>query len=182
MVEEGDGGKPEVEEGEKDFPKTEKASVKKEDEDDPLAEGLPEQEDPDATLTTTGPDTGGIAETPPSTATSPAVEAWQPNNSGPPPVPVSQADLKMVCQQMGPGLEAGYVRYGCNAMRTDGKHYGIVKGWWQVVRGDGVRAKSKALNFREGGFDMAVDVLSQDAAAGIAVKPGSGELAIRIGR
>ncbi len=115
-------------------------------------------------------------------ATNPVPTVWEPNNNGASPQPVNQGDLRMVCQKMGAGLEAGFVRYGCNAMHRDGQHYGIVKGWWEVRRRDGARAKSKSLNFREGGFDMAVDVLATDAAHGIAVRPGSGEAVISRGR
>lgn len=106
----------------------------------------------------------------------PSVDDWKPDNNSPAPVPTNQRDLQLVCQQMGPGLEPGFRRFGCNSVRkTDGHHYGIVKGWWEIKRADGLRAKSKSLNFRESGFDMAFDVLETDATYGIKVIPGVGE-------
>lgn len=105
----------------------------------------------------------------------PPTSGWTPNNDGPPPVRVTQADLKLACKPMGAGLTPGYVRYGCNAVRkSDGQHYGIVKGWWHVARKDGAAVHAKDLNFREGGYDMTFDVFEQDAAVGIVVRPGAG--------
>ncbi len=61
-------------------------------------------------------------------------------------------------------------------MKQGGGHYGVVKGWWHVLRRDGSRAKSRDLNFREAGYDMAIDVLDSDPRSGIVVRPGRGEL------
>jgi hypothetical protein len=107
------------------------------------------------------------------TNTEPAIDSWTPNNDGPAPTPVKQADLRIDCTQLGAGLEPGYLRFGCKAFKQNGRHYGIVKGWWSINRGDGNKAKSKSLNFREAGYDMAFDVLESDAAAGISVAPGT---------
>ena len=109
----------------------------------------------------------------PSEQSEPVIDSWTPNNNGPAPTPVRQADLRIDCTQLGAGLEPGYLRFGCKAFRQNGRHYGIVKGWWSINRNDGNRAKSKSLNFREAGFDMTFDVLASDAAAGISVAPGS---------
>ena len=103
----------------------------------------------------------------------PAIDSWTPNNNGPAPTPVRQGDLHIDCTQLGAGLEPGYLRFGCKAFKQNGRHYGIVKGWWSINRSDGNKAKSKSLNFREAGYDMAFDVLESDAAAGISVAPGT---------
>jgi len=117
-----------------------------------------------------------VADFPSATAPSEAT-AWSPKNDRAPPLPVSQADLTLDCHEMGSGVAPGYVRFGCKALDREGQHYGIVKGWWRVVRRDGVRSKAKNLNFREGGYDMTFDVPAPDAAGGIRVEPGAGEVA-----
>ena len=110
---------------------------------------------------------------PPQAALSPQSSA--PLNQGARPDHVTQADVRLVCQEIGPGLTANHVRFGCSSVKVDGRPYGIVIGWWRVVRRDGSRALARDLNFREGGYDMAFDVEQGDAAAGIALTPGSGE-------
>lgn len=117
------------------------------------------------------PDPSAVASVP-----APTSNAWEPKNDNPPPSPVKQGDLRMQCKRIGPGVESGYIRFGCHAMKQDGQHYGVVKGWWHVHRRDGLRAKTKDLNFRESGYDMAFDVYGPDAQDGIIVKPGFGEL------
>jgi hypothetical protein len=117
-----------------------------------------------------------VTDPPPAVAAPPPGQTWTPANGGVAPRHVSQSDLQVTCQRLGAGVNPGYVRFGCNAVRRDdGQHYGIVKGWWQVLRSDGVRSKAKDLNFREAGYDMAFDVPSADAAGGITVAPGGGE-------
>jgi hypothetical protein len=102
----------------------------------------------------------------------PNLPNWAAVNGGGPMTPVTQADITLECQQMGAGLVAGFVRFGCNAVMRDGSgHYGMVLGWWQVLRRDGARSPAKNLNFREGGYDMAFDVLAADAAGGIVMQP-----------
>lgn len=97
-------------------------------------------------------------------------------NNGARPQHMAQADVRLECQKIGPGLASGFVRYGCNSMKAnDGQHYGIVIGWWRVMRRDGARARARDLNFRESGFDMAFDVEASDAQGGIVMTPGSGE-------
>ncbi len=150
--------------------------------EEPLAGILDDPEAPEIPLITDVP-----GETPPPIAafepeptpqTTPQQQAggWTPKNDGGRPERVTQADLRIECHKIGEGLEAGFYRYGCKAYkRADGQHYGIVKGWWQVRKRDGSRARSRDLNFREAGYDMAFDVWAPDAAAGIMVRPGRGE-------
>jgi hypothetical protein len=138
----------------------------------------PDGEDCNQT-TTVSTDPAPIVTDPPAPV-SPPSSTWTPNNSGAAPQHVSQADLQLTCQRIGVGVNPGYVRFGCNAYRRDdGQHYGIVKGWWRVMRRDGARSKAKDLNFREAGYDMAFDVPDGDAAGGVTVVPGAGEEAVR---
>jgi hypothetical protein len=165
-----------AETAEEDF-KEEESSSDPDEEGDLTAEEIPEEEE----LTEEEECSfNGCEEEEPTVAgidspslTEPAIDSWTPNNSGPAPTPVRQADLRIDCTQLGAGLEPGYLRFGCKAYKQNGRHYGIVKGWWSINRSDGNKAKSKSLNFRESGYDMAFDVLESDAAAGISVAPGA---------
>jgi hypothetical protein len=106
-------------------------------------------------LTSAAPATGDVQ--------CPNVPAWAQINGGGAPAQVSQSDIVLECQKVGAGLLAGFVRYGCNAMMRDGSgHYGMVLGWWQVLRQDGARAHAKHLNFREAGYDMTFDLPAAD--------------------
>jgi hypothetical protein len=115
-----------------------------------------------------------VPQTPPPQQQQPAYTP--PANDNPPPAHIAQEDLRLQCKKIGSGLNPGFIRYGCNALTRDGTHYGVVKGWWHAQRRDGSRAKSKDLNFREGGFDLAIDVLEEDARTGFVMRPGQGEL------
>jgi hypothetical protein len=83
-----------------------------------------------------------------------------------------QQDIKLDCQMTGV-VHGDLVKYGCKSFLKQGGYYGIVVGWWHMIRPSGERIRFKSLLFRDGGFDVSFWVKYEESVTGITAVPAS---------